>query len=522
MKRNLYVILSVLLGFIGSSNAQFLDSTWGITCYTNKFDPTFSFKSNKIDTCVTSIDIKVTYKGKPTYAYWSDGLSAIDRTINYSGTFQLYLFDSANCVDSTVKLQVTLKGGTIYTYTDNGSKEVTICEGNSTNLYAYHNEEIVWNTGETSSNILVAKAGKYFAKTKSSKSCVTVSDTITVKVVTPKRLSVKVTGKTDFCYGDSCILEVNTTDSNIYWFPYYTYGKKIVAKQSGIFTVYYKDPTYGCGTFSDSVIVNVKTPQLFSMCMVTNDSASGKNKIVWKPQSWVTKYTIFRETNVSGEFELIGELKGSSYEFFIDTTSKPRTRAYTYYVDAFDSCGNSAIENQYYRHTTLHLTASLGVTGENNLNWSDYWGIYPINTYNIYRSNQGGAFKKIASVSASVKSFSDYEAPSGTNRYKIGIDAVTDCNATKEELNSNIVAFGILADEDLTLNTLSLSPNPAQNTVRINGLSGLNTIKIYTAAGVLVQENTVFDGADISIELLNSGLYLVQVENKGVLKLIKD
>jgi hypothetical protein len=168
------------------------------------------------------------------------------------------------------------------------------------------------------------------------------------------------------------------------------------------------------------------------------------------------------------------------------------------------------------------LTASLGVTGENNLNWSDYWGIYPINTYNIYRSNEGGAFKKIASVSASVKSFSDYEAPKGTNRYRIGIDAVTECNSAKEELNSNIVAFGILADEDLTLNTLSLSPNPAQNTVRINGLSGLNTIKIYTAAGVLVQENTVFDGADISIDLLTSGLYLIQVENKGILKLIKE
>lgn len=522
MKKLFNLVLLVSAFSFGTLKGQFIDSTWGITCYTNKFDPKFSFNSNNIDTCVTSLDIKVTYKGKPTYAYWSDGLSSIDRTINYSGTFQLYLFDSANCVDSTVKLFVTLKGGTIYTYTDNGSKEVTICEGNSTYLYAYHNEEIVWNTGETSSNILVTKAGKYFAKTKSIKSCATVSDTLTVKVVSPKRLSVKVTGKTDFCYGDSCILEVNTLDSNIYWFPYYNYGKKIVAKQSGIYTVYYKDPTYGCGTYSDSVIVNVKMPQVFSICMVTNDSASGKNKIVWKPQSWVTKYKVYRESSILGEFELLAELKGASNEFFLDTTSKPRTRAYTYYVDAVDSCGNSATENQYYRHTTLHLTASLGVTGENNLNWSDYWGTFPISTYNIYRSNEGGAFKKIASVSAAVKSFSDYEAPKGTNRYRIGIDAVTDCNSAKEELNSNIVAFGILADEDLNINTLSLSPNPAKNTIRINGLNGLNTVKIYSAAGVLVQENTVFDGADISIDLLTSGLYLIQVENKGILKLIKE
>ncbi len=521
MMKRFFIALSALVSVL-SAEAQFVDSTLVGYCITNKFDPTFTFKSNKIDTCVNSLDVKVSYKGTPVYANWNDGIGSIDRTINYSGEYQLYMYDSAKCIDTSVTLYVTLKGGTIYTYTDNGTNTVTICSGNNTYLYAYHTEEIVWNTGETSSNILVNKAGKYFAKSKNNKSCVIVSDTITVNVVTPKRLSVKVTGKTDFCLGDSCVLEVNTTDSNIYWSPYYNYGKKIVVKQSGIYTVYYKDPTYGCGIYSDSVIVNVKSPEMFYICMVTNDSATGKNKIVWKPQSWVTKYQVYRETSVSGEFELLGELKGASNEFFIDTTSKPRTRAYTYYVNAFDSCGNSAIENQYYRHTTLHLTASLGVTGENNLNWSDYWGIYPINTYNIYRSNEGGAFKKIASVSASVKSYSDYEPPKGVNRYKIGIDAVTDCNSGKEELNSNIVAFGILSNNVLQRPQISILPNPTKGEFSLTGIPTGSTVKVYSVAGVLIDEISDSGSGLYSVGHLSAGMYLIQAGSNSMLKLIKE
>jgi hypothetical protein len=256
--------------------------------------------------------------------------------------------------------------------------------------------------------------------------------------------------------------------------------------------------------------------------MVTNDSATGKNKIVWKPQSWVTKYQVYRETSVSGEFELLGELKGASNDFFIDTTSKPRTRAYTYYVNAFDSCGNAAIENQYYRHTTLHLTASLGVTGENNLNWSDYWGIYPINTYNIYRSNEGGAFKKIASVSASIKSYSDYEPPKGVNRYKIGIDAVTDCNSGKEELNSNIVAFGILSNNELQRPTVTVIPNPTRSEFILTGVPTGSTIKVYSVAGVLIDEICDTGSGLYSVGHLSAGMYLIQAGSNAVLKLVKE
>ena len=66
--------------------------------------------------------------------------------------------------------------------------------------------------------------------------------------------------------------------------------------------------------------------------MVTADSATGKNKIVWKNNGEsVTKYAIYREGNVAYQFDYIGEVSNNSGTmYFIDTTSIPKARAYTY------------------------------------------------------------------------------------------------------------------------------------------------------------------------------------------------
>jgi hypothetical protein len=522
MLRHLKAITLSISVFALSLNAQFDDSTNSL-CYTQKFKPTFDFKSTVIDTCANSIEIKVNYQGKPFYAYWSDGETSINRTVYYSGQYQLALFDSLKCIDTSVTLDIKLTGGTIYVYTQNGTNEVTLCSGNSVTLYAYHDQQIEWNTGETTSYIYVEKGGKYYAKSKNNATCVITSDTITVTEVSTKIASVSITGDSIFCMGDSAILEVDLTDTNVYWYPYYDFGKKITAKYPGVYYVYTKDPTYGCDVKSQQITIQVKTPEPFVLCMVTNDSATGKNKLVWESKPWVTKYHVYRETNISGEFELLGELEGAGQDHFLDTSSKPRTRPYTYYIHAFDSCGNASEENTYYRHTTLHLTANLGVSGENNLNWSSYYGIYPIISYNIYRSNNDEPYKKIASVSSTVNSYSDFDPPSGTNRYHIAIDADLNCNSSQETaLVSNMVAFGILSDEKMNGSAFSLHPNPATNTFVINGLPENTPVSLYTITGVFLGRLTPNANQNYDITNLNAGMYFVEIGKGRTVKLIKN
>jgi hypothetical protein len=166
----------------------------------------------------------------------------------------------------------------------------------------------------------------------------------------------------------------------------------------------------------------------------------------------------------------------------------------------------------------LHLTASLGVNGENNLNWSDYLGIYPLSTYSIYRSNKNGAFTLLAKVSANVKSYSDLNPPSGGNRYYIGIDATNYCNAgssSTETINSNMVAFGILNTNDIDITSLTVYPNPSSDIITIQGLGNKDyTVAIIQSTGTVVKKAVVSSNNPVlSVRGLTQGLYFLQFEN---------
>ncbi len=521
MKLKTFIILWI---FAGSTSlfSQF-DSSW-VTCYTKAFKPKFNFSSNTVDTCAKSVNVKVTYSGRPSYVYWSDGTASVDRTIYYSGQYQIYMFDSAGCIDTSATLNVKLGDQYISAYAQNGLTTIDMCPGSQIVLYSYANVETQWNTGEKESNILISKPGKYWIKSLSTSKCKAVSDTIYVNLIKTQSITIKAAGDTSFCYGDSVLLESNHTDTNSFWYPYYKTGKKFYAKEPGVYSVYSKDNKAGCDIFSNTITIKVQMPRQINLCMVTVDSASGKNRLVWQAASWATGYKIYRESSVSGEFTMIGELKGAGNDFFLDTTSKPRTRPYTYYLDATDSCGNVAQENRWFQHTTLHLTANLGVTGENNLNWSDYFGIYPINTYNIYRSNNGGAFTKIASVSASVKSFSDFEPPKGSNRYYIGIDGFNLCNSsTNNIVNSNMVAFGILSNNNVKIQNLNLQPNPTTGIFTLSGEFGLGAkFQILDIQGRVVAKYTCNESNSYDVSNLPNGMYHVLFENGQTLKLMKN
>jgi hypothetical protein len=175
-------------------------------------------------------------------------------------------------------------------------------------------------------------------------------------------------------------------------------------------------------------------------------------------------------------------------------------------------------------HTTLHLTANLGVSGENNLNWSDYFGIYPINTYTIYRSNNGGSFTKIASVSATVKSYSDFEPPKGSNRYYIGIDGFNSCTSSSNNIiNSNMVAFGILSNDELQKQNIRLQPNPTNGQFTVEGIAGIGTkFNIMDLQGRVLMESALMESNTVDISSLPTGMYFVNFENGQSLKLIKN
>ncbi len=67
---------------------------------------------------------------------------------------------------------------------------------------------------------------------------------------------------------------------------------------------------------------------------------------------------------------------------------------------------------------------------------------------------------------------------------------------------------------ELSEPALSVYPNPAKESIRIEGLEGEREVRIYNSLGDLVKVTTATDNKEIGIEELASGLYLVRCGNQ--------
>ena len=495
------------------------------TCYTKKFKLKIN-ATKSIDTCAKEIKLTVSYTGNPTYLYWSDGYYGGTRYVNKSGNYQVVAYDSVYCEDTSNHVNVTLNDNyiNVYAWSKTGP-DISLCNNEEVILNCYSTHKIRWNTGDTAFSLTVSKSGKYFAVSKSLNGCFDTSMIYNIKTINFNNVKIKANGDTILCQGDSVQLEATGITGKMGWYPAYSYDKKIYVKSSGTYSVYAYDSASGCSGYSNRITVQIIAPPTEKLCMVTVDTVLNRNKLVWEKSTGmrIVSYNIYKESNFAGVYELLGSVPFDSASHFTDTTSNPKQRPFTYYIAAVDSCGNESEETKYYTHTTLHLSANLGVSGENNLNWSDYIGIYPLNTYYIYRSNKGGAFKALGSVAATVHSYSDLTPPSGSNRYYIGIVGNTDCQGAKTMINSNMVAFGLMNSENIIASKIKISPNPFNDNLTIQDAPIGSTIKIYNTQGqILLEEKCTQANMNLNLKDLSSGLYFLNVGNSYTTKIIKN
>ena len=142
----------------------------------------------------------------------------------------------------------------------------------------------------------------------------------------------------------------------------------------------------------------------------------------------IKKFLIYREGSITDQYDFIGEIDTESGEgSFLDDVDN-RVKAYRYKVAIEDNCGNISQQSQV-EHVTNHLTANQGIGGEVNLIWSGYEGIF-VPTYKIFKSTNGGDYEVIDSVSANTTSYSDFNVdPANEYQYFIGVEAEVNCVA---------------------------------------------------------------------------------------------
>jgi hypothetical protein len=264
------------------------------------------------------------------------------------------------------------------------------------------------------------------------------------------------------------------------------------------------------------------------LCVVTVDSATGKNKLVWEKHNnkGIARYDLYKEGFVAGVFDSLTSLSFTDFSEYIDMNSNPDQQSYRYKLIPVDSCNYDLSYTYYYTytyHTTIHLISYPGGNNTANLLWNNYGGGNITATTYIYRNNQ-----LIDSVPSSNLTYTDLNAPAGFNTYLVEQRLVAPCVPsrvtsafyTSTHSNSSQVAVTGLEDLSNQSNLFAIYPNPTTGKTQLT-VSNFDhaKIEILNTLGKKVFEQQLTAKAtrntfDFDFSFLAKGIYFVKVGNE--------
>jgi len=245
-----------------------------------------------------------------------------------------------------------------------------------------------------------------------------------------------------------------------------------------------------------------------SLCMVSVQD--GHNTLIWNDEGVVVEYKLFREGNVSGEYEQIATIPYNSVLMWVDSSSRPTTRSYRYRISAVNLNGMESELSSV--HKTMHLSINQGLGGRWNLQWTPYEGA-DYTTYIIYRGINATDLEQIDIMPADGNtSYTDETAPQGDVYYQVGIVMSTPCS-----------------DSNTKSNSISLSNIATNSAVGIISVDEGNII-VYARDGYIFVKGadkesiSVFDmfGRNIGdySHVLSNGIYMVKIGNHLARKVV--
>ncbi len=184
-----------------------------------------------------------------------------------------------------------------------------------------------------------------------------------------------------------------------------------------------------CGTVETDSAVYFVAPEI---CMVTVDSVTGKNLIIWEKQTSaeLLSYNVYREGIVAGFYDLIGAVPNEDLSVFVDSTADPTSQAYWYKITATDTSGRETGLDLCIPHKTIHLLTTINPeTGATQLAWDPYIG-FSYGTYYILRSSTENNFSVFHSMASSTSTWSDITGGEEQYYYRVAVQKTGDCTPT--------------------------------------------------------------------------------------------
>jgi hypothetical protein len=297
----------------------------------------------------------------------------------------------------------------------------------------------------------------------------------------------------------------------------------------GLYTVTVVD-NGGCSAVA-SFHVNAQLPITPQICLVTVDSATTKNLVVWEKDitTSISHYNIYREGSQAGVYVFVDSVLYTEDSEFIDHVASPMVKSWRYKISAVNNCGIESNLSDY--HKTIHATISVGLGGNFNIHWDSYEGV-SYSTWSCWRYTDAGGFIEIWNAASNIFSYTDAPPTTQGLDYVIGFPLAQVCSSTTlkaQDYNgtrSNRSA-GIFNGSGLSVKefestdfNVTLFPNPNNGLFRVHitGVANGNfNYSILDVTGKLivdgVETNRVFD-KDFS--QLDKGVYYMVITNNGV------
>lgn len=191
----------------------------------------------------------------PTYVSfdWNPG-NGSNQTFSAtaSGSYTVTVVDVNGCSATSNPVVVTVNPNPAPVITANGN--LNLCAGSTFTLSSSIATGNVWNTGETTQDIVVNAAGSYFTVVTDANGCTGQSNTIVVNSLPlPQTPVISTSGPTTFCFGGSVTLTSSSQTGNV-WGPNGETSQSITVTNPGTYFVTVTDIN---GCVSDTAFVTV-------------------------------------------------------------------------------------------------------------------------------------------------------------------------------------------------------------------------------------------------------------------------
>ncbi|MCB0478861.1 MAG: SprB repeat-containing protein, partial [Crocinitomicaceae bacterium] len=323
-----------------------------------------------------SIDLTVAGVG-PFDILWSNGYWTEDVTGLEPGFYDVTVTDANGC-EATGTYEVT--GPSDFDVSESvtasacgsatGGITLTVSGGTGTLDYQWYDSGS--NAIGTNSNAISSiGGGSYSVEISDANGCTYTYNTTVSEAGAPTVTVDQVVKAT--CANDGAInITITGTPTSINWSNGAT-TEDISGLAPGTYTVTVLDAG-GCQSIKN-VTVNPQLPATPQICVVTVDSITTTNVVVWeKPVTTnISHYNIYREGSQAGQYLKIDSVLYSEDSEFNDLVASPMVRSWRYKISAVDNCGNESAKSAY--HKTIHATINLGLGSNINILWDSYEGL---------------------------------------------------------------------------------------------------------------------------------------------------